>query len=81
MQIKVLFFAQMREAFGAAAHEVEIRKGATLKELILHVLESPALMPFRKVPLMFAVNAETVAEDYVLSDGDEVAVLPPTSGG
>ena len=78
--VKVLFF-------GAAAAAAETREvyvpanGVSLNELwSLITVKYPALAPMRGT-LAFAINGEYAGLDEVVSAGDEVAVMPPVSGG
>ena len=73
--------------FGAAADRAGTREtvipaeGATLDELWPILAERyPDLSPMRDT-LAFAVNGEYARRDARVSPGDEVAVLPPVSGG
>ena len=73
--------------FGAAAdragtRETQVPAGeTTLEELWLLLTERhPDLSPMRDT-LAFAVNGEYARGDTLISPGDEVAVLPPVSGG
>ena len=81
MRIRVRFFASVRERLRRAEDEIEIRDGATVadawKELrLLH----PALGEVG-LSLRFAVNQEYVDDQCVLASGDELALIPPVSGG
>lgn len=73
--------------FGAAADQAGVREttltanGVTLNELwSMLMLEYPALSPMRGT-LAFAVNGEYAKGEEMVAAGDEVAVLPPVSGG
>ncbi len=73
--------------FGAAAdlagtREAELQTGeTTLEELWMLVVERhPELSPMRK-NLAFAINEEYARGEARVEPGDEVAVLPPVSGG
>ena len=65
--IKVLFFGAAADRAGTRQEEIEVKDGATLA-------------PMRDT-LAFAVNGEYARGEAVVSAGDEVAVLPPVSGG
>lgn len=80
--LTVLFFASARQAAGTSKLTLEANEGCTLSGLantlvarygpqFAAVMESSALW----------VNGEPAAADCVLQAGDEVAVLPPVSGG
>ena len=74
--------------FGAAADQAETRQtelpvddGATLGDLWSALANRyPGLTPMRE-SLAFAVNGEYARAEAKVSPGDEVAVLPPVSGG
>lgn len=59
--------------------EVEAEAGLTVSQLKARLSEqAPSLAP---LPVAFAVNQDYAAADQVLEDGDEVAFIPPISGG
>ena len=78
--IKVLLFGAAADRAGT--RETQVRAGeTTLEELWLLLAERhPGLSPMRDT-LAFAVNGEYARGDTLISPGDEVAVLPPVSGG
>ena len=79
--IRVLFFGAAADRAGTRKTEIPINGGATLGDLWT-ILEDrhPGLSPMRDT-LAFAVNGEYARGDTPVSPGDEVAVLPPVSGG
>ena len=81
MNIKVLFFGQLRELVGASEESVELPAGASVGDLISHYQERvPRLGEFRP-SLAVAVNQEYADAAAALRAGDEVAFIPPVSGG
>jgi molybdopterin converting factor subunit 1 len=79
--IKVLLFGAAADRAGTRETEVPVDEGATLAELWPLLTERyPSLAPMRDT-LAFAVNGEYARGDMGVSPGDEVAVLPPVSGG
>lgn len=79
--VKVLLFGAAADAAGTREVELDAGKGATLEELWPRLAERhPGLSPMRDT-LAFAVNGEYARGDAPVSPGDEVAVLPPVSGG
>ena len=78
--IKVLLFGAAADRAGT--RETQVSAGeVTLEELWLLLAERhPGLSPMRDT-LAFAVNGEYARGDARVSPGDEVAVLPPVSGG
>ncbi len=81
MLITVLFFAGLRDRAGAARIPVEVADGATVSDAI----EAARVASEREwtVPkaIMMAVNEEYAERDHRLADGDELALIPPVSGG
>ena len=81
MDVTVKFFATYRELTGLTEARVALRTGATLEDLLNRlVAKYPGLGGHRKTMLL-AVNQEFADSDARLSPGDEVALLPPVSGG
>lgn len=80
MRVKVLYFASLRERAGAPSGEEEVEGGTTVSRLWETIRARPAFAGVGARP-GFAVNGEWVAADRVLTNGDEVALLPPVSGG
>ena len=81
MRVKVLFFGQLRELVGASEQSVELPGGACVGDLISHYQKRvPRLGEFRP-SLAVAVNQEYADAAAPLNGGDEVAFIPPVSGG
>jgi molybdopterin converting factor subunit 1 len=79
--IKVLLFGAAADRAGVRETELPLDDGITLAELWPMLAERhPDLAPMRDT-LAFAVNGEYARGDAGVSPGDEVAVLPPVSGG
>ena len=79
--IRVLFFGAAADRAGTRETELEVEDGATIDEVWpLLVGLHPDLTPIRDT-LAFAVNGEYARREAVVSAGDEIAVLPPVSGG
>ncbi|MDX1387241.1 MAG: MoaD/ThiS family protein [bacterium] len=81
MKIRVLFFAMLREKFRKDEGEFNALPGETVQafteRLLIPQLDSPQAIK----SLFFAVNQEYVAKDYILKEGDELALIPPVAGG
>jgi len=81
MQIQVRLFATYREIVGEGQLAWTLRDGTTVEQLVEAVLgKYPRLLGHEK-SMLLAVNHEVVRPDVVLREGDEVALLPPVSGG
>lgn len=81
MQVKLRAFAAIRDSLGFGEKHVELPDGARVEALLqhLHTLHPAAGLPERHFSI--AVNRSFVPRDHVLNDGDEVALIPPVSGG
>jgi|SRR5271165_1620710 len=81
MRVRVLFFGILKEVAGKSSDTVELRAHSTLRELLEHY--GTQFPRFREsLPsLAFAVNQEYAGTEAVLKENDEVALLPPVSGG
>jgi molybdopterin converting factor subunit 1 len=79
--IRVLLFGAAADRAGTRETELPVEEGVTLAELWpLIAGRYPGLAPMRDT-VAFAVNGEYARGDAGVSPGDEVAVLPPVSGG
>jgi MoaE-MoaD fusion protein len=81
MQVKLLFFASLKDIVGSRQLQLDLPQGATVKDVLAR-LESayPKMKAYRPVVLT-AVNEEYVDQHAAVNDGDEVAIFPPVSGG
>ena len=81
MKIKVLFFASCRDAVGRRSCDWEIAEGCRVADLQRELVAAyPQLAGMQQV-LSIAVNAEYAGRHTALKAGDEVALIPPVSGG
>ncbi|MGZ8782242.1 MAG: molybdenum cofactor biosynthesis protein [Gaiellaceae bacterium] len=76
MNVSIRLIAGLRERAGTGSRSLELDDGARLGEIwqALDLGDEPA-------GLLYAVNKRYAAADTVLADGDEVALIPPVSGG
>jgi molybdopterin converting factor subunit 1 len=81
MQIRVLFFGQLQEITGVTQEHAELSEGARVDDLFeRYGRRFPKLAEFRG-SVATAVNQEYADWRTQLAPGDEVAFLPPVSGG
>lgn len=79
--VKVLLFGAAADRAGTRQTELPAGEGTTLADLWPVLADRhPGLAPMRDT-LAFAVNGEYARAEDRVSPGDEVAVLPPVSGG
>jgi molybdopterin converting factor subunit 1 len=81
MLVTVRLFARLREIVGRGELARDAPEGATVREIWRSLARDwPALAAFEP-SISAAVNAEYVTMSAAVADGDEVAFLPPVSGG
>ncbi len=81
MQIRVRLFASLRDAVGRPEVELDLPTGASAEDAWQALVRScPALSP-RRQSLAASVNRCYAPFDTALHEGDEVAFIPPVSGG
>ena len=81
MRVTVRMFARLREIAGSGELAREVATGATIGGLWRDLVRDyPALAPYER-SISSAVNEDYARMDAELKDGDEVAFLPPVSGG
>jgi len=78
--VSLRLFAGLRERAGAERIEVEVPDGARVAEL-LAALEGTPVGPLRPGQCVVAINREYASPGDPLAPGDEVALIPPVSGG
>ncbi len=76
MLITVRLFAMLRERAGAGEIELDLPDGARVSDALESLGDLAA-----GLPLVMAVNREYAPADQVLDPGDELALIPPVSGG
>lgn len=81
MRVTVRLFARLRDIAGAAELTRDVPTGATIGAVWQAlVAEHPALAEYER-SISTALNADYARMSHAVSEGDEVAFLPPVSGG
>jgi molybdopterin synthase catalytic subunit len=81
VQVRILYFATLRERAGVRQETLELPPSATLADLKSALaVHRPALAPHLGHAVI-AVNHDFAQSDQALTDGDEVGIFPPVSGG
>jgi molybdopterin synthase catalytic subunit len=81
MQVRVLFFGALRDLVGRSHEALTLPEGAHLFDLLAHYERSVPRLKDLLPAIALSVNQEYAAPGAVLHDQDEVALLPPVSGG
>jgi molybdopterin converting factor subunit 1 len=81
MRVRVLFFGVLKELAGKSSERVEVRDGASVADLLEHYAAQIPRMKEASASLAVAVNQRYAGAETLLKPDDEVALLPPVSGG
>ena len=81
MRVNIRLFARLRDIAGAGEMERQGPDGATVRTVWETLASEFADLKDYEVSISTAVNAEYSRMDAPVADGDEVAFLPPVSGG
>ena len=80
MNIRVRYFASIREVLRIDEEEIVLKDGATVKELKSELKQRHEFLS-TKEQLLIAVNGSFAQPLTVIKPGEEVALFPPVSGG
>src|SRR5262245_44875131 len=81
MRIRVLLFGQLKDIVGRHEETLEIEPGAKLASLVARYADRFPKFQALSGSIACSVNQEYAVTSTILRDGDEVALLPPVSGG
>jgi molybdopterin synthase catalytic subunit len=81
MRLNVKLFASVREAVGKSEIQLDMPAGASVSQLLSALRGQYPQIGAGLEAGMVAVNQEYASQETLLADGDEVAVIPPVSGG
>ena len=80
-QVRVLFFASLREDVGCSEMQVCASNTAELRDALARELSPQAMQALSQDNVRIAVNQQLIDGSMALANGDEVAYLPPVTGG
>ena len=81
VRVKVLFFGRLKDIVGHSEESLELADASTIEELFARYSKRlPELAKYRST-VVASRNQEFAAWDTAVYSGDEVAFLPPVSGG
>jgi molybdopterin synthase catalytic subunit len=81
MRVRVLYFGMLRELAGHAEESVEVNGGGKLADLYAQLQQRVPQLAALSRSIALSINSEYAEPGTTLRDGDEVALLPPVSGG
>jgi molybdopterin synthase catalytic subunit len=81
MQVRLLFFATLKDIVGAREMRIDVPRGASVADVLAQLeVTYPRIKDYRPV-MLTAVNEEYVDQNAPVQEGDEGAIFPPVSGG
>jgi sulfur-carrier protein len=84
MTVKIVLFANLREALGVDSVELQVTGSSSISALISQLADQQSqewLEMLTAENIRVAVNQDLINEDVEIVDGDEVAFFPPVTGG
>jgi MoaE-MoaD fusion protein len=81
MQVRVLFFGVLKEMAGSSEQSVHLDAPTTVGQLFEQFAQTMEGLADRRGSILFARNHEFSSAEATVTDGDEIAFLPPVSGG
>jgi molybdopterin converting factor subunit 1 len=81
MRVRVLFFGMLKDLVGKASDTLDLDQGASVADLLVHYETQIPRLREALPSLALAVNQEYASAQTKLRSNDEVAILPPVSGG
>lgn len=81
MHVRVLFFGALKDISGRSEETLEIPAGTTIEGVFAIYSQRFETLRERRSSTLFARNREFAKGDAVLAENDEIAFLPPVSGG
>jgi molybdopterin synthase catalytic subunit len=81
MRVRVLFFGILRELAGKATEEIDLPEGASIRDVLARYAAQIPQLKESLSSIALAVNQQYAGPETKLSANDEVALLPPVSGG
>ncbi len=81
MFVRVLFFGILKDLVGRAEDRLEVREGARLAAVFEHYAARVPRISQMQDSIVLARNQEFTSPEAPLAEGDEIALLPPVSGG
>ena len=80
MTVRVQFFSHLRDVIGTSESEAHLAEGASVADLLTMLYgEHPKLRDWDS-SILIGAGVEFVERDYLLIDGEEIAIMPPVQG-
>ena len=81
MNVRVQFYAQLRDLIGIHELDLELPEGATVHELLEKIYAQKPNLRAQDKSILVGAGLEFVDRNYKLRSGEEIAIMPPVQGG
>ena len=81
MRVRVLFFGMLKDLVGRSSDSIDLHEGASIRDVLAHYEERIPRMKYSLPSVALALNQQYADPDAKLQPDDEIAFLPPVSGG
>lgn len=81
MNVRVQFYAQLRELIGVEELQLELPQGTTVREVLEQVYARQPVLRAHDKSILIGAGLEFVDRKYELKSGEEIAIMPPVQGG
>jgi len=81
MNVRVHFYAQLRDLAGTSELSIDLPDKATIDDLLARIYKEKPVLRSQDKSLLIGAGVEFVDRNYKLKAGDEIAIMPPVQGG
>ncbi len=81
MKVPVQFFSHLRDAAGVTDSTADLPEGSTVADLLTVLYGKHPKLREWDSSILIGAGVEFVTRDYLLTGGDEIAIMPPVQGG
>jgi molybdopterin synthase sulfur carrier subunit len=81
MKIQVTFYAQLRDVIGVSKLDVDVAKGTTVDQLLERIYEIKPQLRAHDKGILIGAGVDFVKRDHLLSEEEQIAIMPPVQGG
>ena len=81
MNVRVKFYAQLRDLVGSGDAELELPQGASVRELLEKIYAQKPTLRSHDKSILIGAGLEFVDRNYKPKSGEEIAIMPPVQGG
>jgi molybdopterin converting factor small subunit len=81
MNVRVQFYAQLRDLVSASEFSVDLPDRSAVSDLLAKVYERTPALRSRDKSILVSAGVEFVDRNYELKPGEEISIMPPVQGG